>query len=205
MASHFFGLLSRMRLIQRWSLMRSLHPENVAEHSYEVAVLAHHLAWLRRLRFSQANVCPDPHQVMAYALFHDAAEIMTGDLPTPVKYADPQMRSAFKRIEDEANARLVNLLPRDLQPVYEALLRPDRNDPMVEEALRLVKAADKLAAWLKCEQEVRQGNQEFLMARQTLWEALEALDMPEVQVFVTEFAPSYGLPLDALKSEFPHA
>lgn len=202
MRSHFFALLNRMRLIRRWSLMRNLSTENIAEHCFEVGLLAHNLALLRKIRFAeQAHICPDPNLVLSLALYHDAPEIITGDLPTPVKYANPDLRQAFQQIEDQAVDRLLLLLPKDLRPAYTPLLRPDRSDPEICEALKLVHAADKLSAWLKCDQEVKQGNTEFVLARETLAKALDALNLPEVQCFRQEFAPSYGLPLDALQPE----
>lgn len=200
MAHHFFGLLSRMRLIRRWSLMRNLYPENIAEHCYEVALIAHSLALLRRTRFAEAGrPCPDPQWVMALALYHDTPEILTGDLPTPVKYHDPEMRQVFGRIEDQAVDRLLGLLPTELRPHYEPLLRPSADTPEAKAALELVKAADKLSAWLKCLQESQQGNTEFSLAQETLHRTLTELKLPEVEYFLKEFAPSYGLPLDALQ------
>lgn len=197
----FFALLSRMRLIRRWSLMQNRREENVAEHCYEVAVLAHLLAWIRKLRYSDRYACcPDPKQVLALALFHDAPEILTGDLPTPVKYYDSQMRAAFARLEQQAVSHLLSRLPEDLQAVYTPLLSPDTQDQEVQEALRLVKAADKLSAWLKCEEEVRQGNPEFSEARVGLYRMLEELELVEVKDFLRSFAPDYGLSLDALKT-----
>ncbi len=197
---HFFGLLSRMRLIKRWSLMRNLNSENIAEHSYDVAIIAHNLAWLRKLRFAdQYSCCPDPGKVMQLAVFHDAPEIITGDLPTPVKYYDQNLRQSFACLEEQAIARLISLLPLDLQPIYADLLRPDRATQEINQALLLVKAADKLSAYLKCLQETQQGNSEFAPALATTLAAIHALKLPEAECFLTEFAPSYVLPLDELQ------
>lgn len=205
MGHHFFGLLNRMKFIKRWSLMRNLNAENLVEHSYEVAILAQHLALLRRVRFSVSadgskRICPDPKEVLAKALLHDATEIVTGDLPTPVKYHDPQLRESFALLEAKAALHLLSMLPEDLRPYYSNLLQETSVHTPEEEAVHeLIKAADKLSAWLKCLQEVQQGNSEFVPAKESIYTALEQMALPEVDCFLVEFAPAYGLPLDALK------
>ena len=142
MKSHFFAYISRMRFIQRWALMRNTAPENVQEHSHQVAVLAHALAVIRNEKFGGAV---DPGQVAVAALYHDASEILTGDMPTPIKYDNPAIQHAYKEVEAVAEKKLLHMLPQELQSVYAPILTP--TDPDVE---RLVKAADKLSAYIKC-------------------------------------------------------
>ena len=159
MNSHFFAYISRMRFIQRWALMRNTAPENVQEHSHQVAVLAHALAVIRNERFGGQV---DAGAVAVAALYHDASEILTGDMPTPIKYDNPAIRKAYKEVEKVAEDKLLRLLPPDMQPVYKQVLRPDA------ETEALVKAADKLSAYIKCVEELKAGNREFeSAARQT--------------------------------------
>lgn len=202
MSFSFFALLNRMRWIRRWSLMRNLNPENLAEHSFDVALIAHNLALLRRSYFaSEGRICPSPEKVLAKALFHDVSEILTGDLPTPVKYANPHLRSHFGQLEQEAAERLLRGLPRELWSAYAPLLQEEGAVEDVEALAvqELVKAADKLSAYLKCLQEVNQGNREFVMAMQSTEAALHRMKLPEVEYFIENFAPCYDLPLDALQ------
>ena len=189
--SHFFAYLSRMRFIQRWALMRNTAPENVQEHSHQVAVLAHALAVLRNEYFGGQV---DAGQVAAAALYHDAAEILTGDLPTPIKYYNPDIRDAYKNVERVAERKLLDMLPPELRPAYESLLRPA--DPEVE---TLVKAADKLAAHIKCLEELKAGNDEFRRAAQQTAAALDEMDLPELGYFREHFLASYSLTLDELE------
>ncbi len=188
--SSFFAYLARMRSITRWGLMRSAFPENVQEHSHMVAVLAHALAVIRR------DVCggeADPGRVAAAALYHDAPEILTGDLPTPVKYFNPAIRSAYAGVEDVAAGKLLSMLPEELRPAYAPLLtEPDG------ETEELVRAADKLAAYLKCVEETSAGNREFERARRQTRAALEAFDLPELRYFLEHFEDAFGLSLDEL-------
>ncbi len=187
---HFYAMLSRMKNIHRWGLMRNTKPENLCEHSFETAVLAHALAVLRNERFGGSV---DADRVAAAALFHDSSEIITGDLPTPVKYHNEELKKAYKEMESLAEERLMALLPEDLQKVYEPLFHPD------EETRTLIKAADKLSALIKCVEEGNMGNKEFAAAEQSTRAALEAMDLPEVQLFLADFAESYSLPLDQQK------
>ena len=191
MKSHFFAYISRMRFIQRWALMRNTAPENVQEHSHQVAVLAHALAVIRREVFGGDT---DPGAVAAAALYHDASEILTGDMPTPIKYYNPSIRSAYKDVEAVANRRLADMLPPELRPAYEALLFEE--DPEVR---RLVKAADKLSAYIKCVEEVKAGNAEFREAAVETRRALEGFELPEVGYFMETFMESFSLTLDELK------
>ena len=191
MKSHFFAYVSRMRFIQRWALMRNTAPENVQEHSHQAAVLAHALAVIRREKFGGTI---DPGMAAAAALFHDASEILTGDLPTPIKYDNPAIQTAYKDVEAVAEAKLLAMLPEELQAAYRPLLI--NTDPELE---ALVKAADKLSAPIKCVEELKAGNNEFRDAAQQTREALEACRLPELDYFLETFLPSFSLTLDQLK------
>ena len=190
MKSHFFAYISRMRFIQRWALMRNTAPENVQEHSHQVAVLAHALAVIRNERFGGQV---DAGAVAVAALYHDASEILTGDMPTPIKDDNPAIRKAYKEVEKVAEDKLLRLLPPDMQPVYKQVLRPDA------ETEALVKAADKLSAHIKCLEEEKAGNHEFCAAARQTRQALEDMHLPEVDLFLEEFLPSFRLTLDELE------
>ena len=191
MKSHFFAYISRMRFIQRWALMRNTAPENVQEHSHQVAVLAHALAVLRNEKFG-GHV--DPGAVAVAALYHDASEILTGDMPTPIKYDNPAIRTAYKDVEAVAEHKLLNMLPEELRGVYAPILTVE--DPEIE---ALVKAADKLSAYIKCVEELKAGNNEFLEDAAQTRKALESYGMPEVESFLETFMDSFSLTLDELK------
>ena len=191
MKSHFFAYISRMRFIQRWALMRNTAPENVQEHSHQVAVLAHALAVIRNERFGGTV---DPGAVASVALYHDAREIWTGDMPTPIKYDNPAIRAAYKDVEAVAERKLLDLLPEDLRPAYAPFLT--EVDPETE---RLVKAADKLSAYIKCVEELKAGNNEFREAAAQTRRALEGYGLPEVTYFLDTFMDSFSLTLDELK------
>ena len=191
MKSHFFAYISRMRFIQRWSLMRNTAPENVQEHSHQTAVLAHALAVIRNRCFGGQT---DPGAVAAAALYHDAGEILTGDLPTPIKYHDAAIRRAYQDVEAMAERTLLDMLPPELREAYEPLLTMP--DP---ETARLVKAADKLSAYLKCVEELKAGNLEFREAAAQTRAALEGYGLPEVDYFLETFLDSFSLTLDQLK------
>ena len=191
MKSHFFAYVSRMRFIQRWALMRNTAPENVQEHSHQVAVLAHVLAVIRNEKFGGTV---DPGAVAAAALYHDASEILTGDMPTPIKYDNPAIRKAYKDVEAVAEGRLLAMLPQELQGVYAPILTP--TDP---ETVQLVKAADKLSAYIKCVEELKAGNNEFREAAAQTRKALETYGLPEVAYFLETFMDSFALTLDELK------
>lgn len=187
----FFAYISRMKYITRWSLMRNSVPENIQEHSHMVAVLAHALGVIRRDVFGKP--C-NPDACAAAALFHDASEIFTGDLPTPIKYHTPAIRDAYHQVEAEATEKLLGMLPRELRPAYAPLLREE--DP---EVVRLVKAADKLSAYIKCLEELEGGNNEFGDAAGETLEALRGMEMEEVSWFLEHFAEAFGLTLDGLQ------
>ena len=189
--SHFFAYISRMRFIARWALMRNTASENVQEHSHQVAVLAHALAVIRNEKFGGSV---DAGAVAVAALYHDASEIITGDMPTPIKYFNPAIRKAYKDVEAVANEKLLGMLPAELQSAYAPVFR--ETDPEIE---LLVKAADKLSACIKCVEEVKAGNGEFREAAAQTMKALEEYGMPEVDYFLETFLPSFHLTLDELK------
>ena len=191
MANEFYALLGRMRYITRWGLMRNTFSENIAEHSYQTAVLAHALALIRRdvLKLST----PDPDRCAVAALYHDASEILTGDLPTPVKYYNPEIKTAYKQVERVAGERLLNMLPPELRASYEHDVLED------DEALApIVKGADKLSAHIKCLEEQKAGNTEFDTAARQTWEAIQAMDRPEMNWFVEHCLGAFALNLDQL-------
>ena len=186
----FFAYIFRMRYIARWALMRNTRTENVEEHSYEVAVLSHALAVIGRDVFHKEL---DPDKTAAAALFHDAPEIITGDMPTPIKYYNPELKTAYKRVEAVAQDKLLSMLPPELVPAYEPLVR--EADPEVR---HYVKAADKLAAWLKCQEELKAGNSEFKKAAGETLSALQAMGMEEVDWFLEHLGGAFQLTLDEL-------
>lgn len=190
MSRNFYAVLSRMKYITRWALMRNTRSENICEHSQDVAVLAHALALLTNRRFGGAV---DVGQCVLIALYHDAPEIFTGDLPTPVKYYNPAIREAYKQVETVAADKLLHMLPEDLRPDYEALLCPGEE---WREEKRLVKAADKLAALIKCVEEEKQGNAEFARARTAAEAAIREMGLPAADCFLEEFLPAFALTLD---------
>ena len=191
MKSHFFAYISRMRFIQRWALMRNTAPENVQEHSHQVAVLAHALAVIRNEKFGGSV---DAGAVAVAALYHDASEILTGDMPTPIKYDNPAIRKAYKDVEAVAERKLLDMVPVELQQVYEPILTGPGG-----ETEQLVKAADKLSAYIKCVEELKAGNLEFREAAAQTRQALEAYGLPEVTYFLDTFMDSFSLTLDQLK------
>lgn len=191
MRSHFFAYVSRLRFIQRWALMRNTAQENVQEHSHQVAVLAHALAVIRNEKFG-GNV--DAGQVAVAALYHDASEILTGDMPTPIKYDNPDIRKAYKEVETMAERKLLHMLPEELQTAYAPIITGQSGE--IEE---LVKAADKLSAYIKCVEEMKAGNNEFREAAAQTRKALDAYKLPEVAYFMETFMESFSLTLDELK------
>ena len=188
---HFFAYISRMKYICRWGLMRNTRNENLSEHSFETAVIAHSLAILRNTRFG-GNVNPERAAVLA--LFHDSSEIFTGDLPTPVKYFNPQIRTAYGKVEKVAKNKLLSFLPDDIRPAYNSVLNAEGEGD--KELLPLIKAADKLSAIIKCMEEKKVGSSEFSKAEISLRKALKKMNIPEADLFVNEFLPSYSLTLD---------
>lgn len=190
MNQSFFALISRMRYIGRWGLMRNSLNENIQEHSHMVAVIAHCLAIIGRDVYGK-DVNPD--LCASVALFHDASEIITGDLPTPIKYHDEAIKSSYKEIERKANMRLLALLPDELRSSYEPLLLDE--DPAIH---AYVKAADKFSAYIKCIEERKAGNNEFVSAEAQTRKVLLDSPLPEVQYFLKNFIPAFELTLDEL-------
>lgn len=190
MAEHFFAYISRMRYIDRWALMRNSQKENVQEHSHMVAVLAHALAVIRRDVFGGEI---DPGEVAVAALYHDAPEILTGDLPTPVKYSNPDIQTAYKQVEAVSADRLLGMLPDELRSAYVPFLKEEPG--AVHD---LVKAADKLSAYIKCVEELKTGNTEFREAAEQTMELIRASALPEVDYFIEHFLGAFSLTLDEL-------
>ncbi len=190
--SHFFAYLSRMKFIRRWGLMRSTYPENIQEHSLRVALIAHALAVIRNRLFGGGA---DPQRTALLALFHDVGEVLTGDLPTPVKQFNPEIKAAYGSIEAAARERLLGMLPDPLKRDYEELFRVREVDKINRD---LVKAADKLCAYIKCLEELNAGNPEFAQAEKTLRTTVERIGLPEVRYFLETFVPSFRLTIDEL-------
>ena len=188
---HFFAMLSRMKYINRWGLMRNTRNENISEHSLDTAIIAHALAVIGNERFGKSY---DASRAALLAIFHDTAEIITGDLPTPVKYYSKDIRSAYKRVEDVAQESLLKLLPNDLQGQYSSLLKFD--DPQDVQLRPLIRAADKLSAIIKCIEEKKSGSREFETAGKTLLDTVREMELEEAQCFIEQFLPSYELTLD---------
>lgn len=190
--SHFFAYLSRMKFIRRWGLMRSTYPENIQEHSLRVALIAHAPAVIRNRVFGGGA---GPERTALLALYHDVGEVLTGDLPTPVKQFNPDIKTAYGSIEAAARERLFGMIPDPLKPDYEALFRPQKADRVHQE---LVKAADKLCAYIKCLEELNAGNPEFTQAEKALRAAVERIELPEVRYFIETFVLSFRLTIDEL-------
>ena len=194
MANHFFAILSRMKYIERWSLMRSARRETLSEHSLEVAMIAHALCTIANVRYGR-HLNADRAAVIG--VYHDASEIITGDLPTPVKYYSEEIRDAYKKVESVAEYKLLNKLPEDIRPTYEEIFKGDEDEAYMR---RLVKAADKLSALIKCIEEEKSGNTEFKTAFESTKKTLLKMqeELPEVKDFMEEFLPPYGKTLDEL-------
>ena len=191
MQSRFYALISRMRYIGRWGLMRNTFQENIQEHSHMVSVLAHGLALIQRDILHEPA---DPDRCASAALFHDASEILTGDLPTPIKYYNPDIKTAYKQIEAVSCDKLLNLLPEELRESYRPLLH--ESDP---EVAKIVKAADKLSAYIKCVEELKAGNAEFRRAAEQTRAALDAMHLPELDYFMEHCMESFSMTLDELE------
>ena len=191
MANEFYALLSRMRYITRWGLMRNTFSENIQEHSHQVAVLAHALALIRRDILHLPT--PDPDRCAVAALYHDASEILTGDMPTPIKYYNPEIKDAYKQVERIAGNRLLDMLPPALRPSYEHLVLEDD-----KELEPIVKGADKLSAYIKCVEEQKAGNTEFDSAAAVTMQALRALHREEMDWFIDNCLEAFSLNLDQL-------
>lgn len=196
MEYNFFATISRMKYIDRWALMRNSRNETLSEHSLEVAMIAHALAVIGNVRYNR-NL--DENSAALIGLYHDSSEIITGDMPTPVKYYNPEIKEAYKEVEKIAEYKLLQKLPSDLRPAFEKIYKTD-NSAEDHYLRRLVKAADKISAYIKCIEEEKAGNTEFKTAKESIGKSLDKLseELPEVKDFVNEFLPPYGKTLDEL-------
>lgn len=190
---NFYAMLARMKYINRWGLMRNTFNENISEHSLEVAIIAHALAVIKNKRF-EGNV--NAERAALLGVFHDSSEIITGDMPTPIKYHNPEIRDAYKKVENIAERKLLSMLPSDLAGEYEDIFFAPESDT---ELRKIVKAADKISALIKCVEEEKSGNREFHSAATALKKSIKEMNLPEADCFVTEFLPSYSLTLDELE------
>ena len=190
MPNHFFAFMSRMKHIKRWPLMRNTWQEDIAQHSLQVAMIAHALAELKNARFGGGA---DPQRAMTLAVYHEAPEVITGDLPTPIKYYNPEIKSAYKQVEFVAGQRLLSMLPQELLHCYEHLVLED--DP---DTTPIVKAADKLSAHIKCLEEQKAGNTEFDTAAKQTWDSMKAMARPELDWFLDNCLSAFALNLDQL-------
>ncbi|MDK2807863.1 MAG: 5-deoxynucleotidase [Clostridiales bacterium] len=192
MSHHFFAMMSRMKYIERWALMRNAERENISEHSMEVAMIAHALTVISNVRLgNQYNA----ERAALIGLYHDCTEIITGDMPTPVKYYSDDLKTAFREVEKSAKDKLLSMLPEDLRVYYEGLFYKEPEEAYL---WRIVKAADKLSALIKCIEEEKAGNAEFKSAYRTLYKSIVEMGLQEVTIFIEEFLPSYELTLDEL-------
>ncbi|MBP3540421.1 MAG: 5'-deoxynucleotidase [Clostridia bacterium] len=187
----FFANLDRLKLIRRWGLMRNTEPENDMEHSMQTAFIAHGLAVIGVERFGREL---SPEKVAVMAMYHDAGEVMTGDLPTPIKYKNPAIQDAYQQVEVSARQQLLDMLPPELKESYRPYIQPDESS----QEWKLVKAADRISAYLKCLTEEKLGNREFLQAKESIGRSLMENPLPEVQVFMKEFVDAFALSLDDL-------
>lgn len=192
MKSHFYAYISKIRWLQRWGLKRNAVTENVMEHSWEVAVIAHALALIRNRYFGSEL---DVNAIVVAAMYHDCSEVITGDMPSPIKYHSAEITKAYKSIERRAERELLGLLPEDLQQDYESVII-EENIP--EEQRIIIKSADTISAYLKCQMEIFSGNAEFTTAAEDIKKRLDLLGRPEIEYFLEKFAPSYKLTLDEL-------
>lgn len=192
MGSDFFAMMSRMKYIERWALMRNSEKENVSEHSLEVAMIAHGLAVISNVRLGNQLNC---ERAALIGLYHDSTEIITGDMPTPVKYYNHEIKEAFKEVEKVAAEKLLSMLPNDLKKYYNNLFFQNEEERYL---WKIEKAADKLSALIKCIEEEKAGNKEFANAYQALWKSLKEMKLKEVEIFIDEFLPSYRKTLDEL-------
>lgn len=193
--SHFFAHLSRLKLINRWPLMRNVRTENVSEHSLQVAMVAHALAVIKNQKFN-GNL--NAERIALMAMYHDASEVLTGDLPTPVKYYNAQIAHEYKKIEKIAQQKLIEMLPEELRNAYRPLLDEQQHS---EGEKAIVKQADALCAYLKCLEELSAGNHEFQLAKARLEKTLLERHSPEMDYFVEVFVPSFSLSLDEISQE----
>lgn len=189
----FFAMMGRLKFINRWALMRNSREENLSEHSLEVAMIAHALCIIGNKRLGKKL---DKERAAVIAMYHDASEIITGDMPTPIKYLNKDIKKVYKEIEHDACLRLLEFLPEDLREEYTDLIEPQGEDFLYER--KLVKAADKLSAYIKCVEEKKAGNHEFVSAERSILEGIHALGLKEAEIFLKEFLPAYGRTIDEM-------
>ena len=190
--SDSFALMSRMKYINRWVLMRNSHPENIEGHSLQVAMIAHAIAIIRNEIYGGAL---DAEKIAVFAMYHDVNEILTGDMPTPVKYYGDEIKRAYKEVEKVSKEKLLSLLPGELKKYYQEIFYFDENN----EYYKIVKAADKISAYMKCVEELKTGNMEFKEASKSIKKHIENMDMPEVDYFMDVFLPGFELTLDEIQ------
>ena len=205
MKNGFFAMVSRMRYINRWALMRNTRTENIEEHSLQVAIIAHAIAVIRMEIYPNSpdgtqRLQIDPNLVATLAIYHDTNEILTGDMPTPVKYFNPSIAKAYKDVEKEATRKLLKMLPPELYSSYEKILSPDKENPQVLIATKIVKSADRISALVKCIEEGKAGNTEFIPAYKAILKTIEENDLPEVSYFMQKFIPAFSKTLDELEN-----
>ncbi len=188
--NHFFAMHSRMKYINRWALMRNTYSENISQHSNDVAAVAHALAVIKNVRYGGSL---NPERAAFLGLYHDMPEIITGDMPTPVKYHSKDMREAFAEVENMASEKLLSMLPEDLKEYYKSAFFPEKDD---EYLWKIIKAADKISALIKCIEEEKAGNREFVKAFESTKKSLDQMNMPECEDFLRDFIPSFYLSLD---------
>ena len=194
MKGNFFAMMSRMKYIERWALMKNTAQENVCEHSLEVGMIAHALAVIGNTRFNKEL---NAEKAALIGMYHDSSEIITGDMPTPVKYYNADIKNAMKEVETVANKKILSMLPEDMQESYKSIFFKTKED---EYLWKLVKGADKISALIKCMEELNTGNVEFRSARVSLEKAIDEMKLEEVDVFMKEFLPAYGNTLDELSN-----
>ncbi len=192
MSYNFYAFMDRMKYIKRWQLMRSVREENIMEHSQQVAMLAHALAVIDNKIFGGSA---DAEKAALYAVYHECSEVLTGDLPTPIKYFNNNIEGAYKSLEERACDKLLNTLPEELRGEFEKSMKPDKTSA----EYAIMKAADRLAAYIKCLEELRSGNREFARAKQSIEDDLHSRKIPEVEYFFEKFIKSFELTLDELE------
>lgn len=187
----FFAYLSRMKYIKRWALMRSTNEENIMEHSLQVTEIAHAIALIKNEMFGGSV---DPYKVMCLAVYHETSEVITGDLPTPIKYFNAQINSAYKDLEDLAAEKLIEKLPEELKPLYKEFILADKDT----EEYKIMKAADRVSAYIKCVEEVKSGNKEFVKAKESIGKDIKSINDEAVKYFIKNILPSFEKTLDEL-------
>lgn len=193
---NFYAMLDRMQYIQRWSLMRNTRQENLKEHSFDVAIIAHALVLIHNEILKKEPI--DPYLTMAEALYHDVSEIITGDLPTPIKYKNRELKTAYKEVEAEAAESMLSLLPDEMRKEYQGLLLPNLEEEKRKEIHRFVKVADRISAYLKCLMEEKANNDEFRSAKASIEDSIHALQCEEAEYYLAHFVSPYGMTLDEI-------